>query len=92
VATLRWSNIDLVKGEIRLRTRKTDKMMILPIAAPLRRYLEGLPSSDDVNKRFTLALLRLSRGKGNQALYRVTLSSCWRRQGSGKNKLTGPAE
>jgi len=23
--------------------------MILPIAAPLRRYLEGLPSSDDVN-------------------------------------------
>jgi integrase len=50
VATLRWSNVDLVKGEIRLRTRKTDKVMILPIAAPLRRYLEGLPSSDDVNK------------------------------------------
>ena len=36
VATLRWSNVDLVKGEIRLRTRKTDKVMILPIAAPLR--------------------------------------------------------
>jgi len=32
VATLRWSNVDLVKGEIRLRTRKTDKVMILPIA------------------------------------------------------------
>jgi integrase len=50
VATLRWSNVDLVKGEIRLTTRKTDKVMILPIAAPLRRYLEGLPSSDDVNE------------------------------------------
>jgi integrase len=49
VATLRWSNVDLVKGEIRLTTRKTDKVMILPIAAPLRRYLEGLPSSDNLN-------------------------------------------
>jgi integrase len=37
VATLHWSNVDLVKGEIRLTTRKTDKVMILPIAAPLRR-------------------------------------------------------
>jgi integrase len=49
VATLRWSNVDLAKGEIRLRTRKTDKVMILPIAAPPRRYLEGLPSSDDMS-------------------------------------------
>jgi hypothetical protein len=49
IATLRWSNVDVVKGEIRLTTRKTDKVMILPIATPLRRYLEALPSSDDVN-------------------------------------------
>ena len=49
IATLRWSNVDVVKGEIRLTTRKTEKVMILPIATPLRRYLEALPSSDDVN-------------------------------------------
>jgi integrase len=49
VATVRWSNVYLVKGEIRLTTRKTDKVIILPIAPPLRRYLEALPSSDDVN-------------------------------------------
>jgi integrase len=49
VATVRWSNVDLIKGEIRLTTRKTDKVMTLPIAPPLRRYLEALPSSDDVN-------------------------------------------
>src|ERR1700730_17110934 len=49
IATMRWSNVDLIKGEIRLTTRKTDKVMILPIAAPLRRYLEGLPSSDDMS-------------------------------------------
>ncbi|MGA8655133.1 MAG: site-specific integrase [Chthoniobacterales bacterium] len=49
VATVRWGNVDLVRGEIRLTTRKTDKVMILPIAAPLRRYLEGLPSTDDLS-------------------------------------------
>jgi integrase len=58
VATLQWSNVDLVKGEIRLRTRKTDKVMILPIAAPLlRRYLEGLSSSDDMSLRRTATTL-----------------------------------
>ena len=46
---MRWNNVDLIKGEIRLTTRKTDKVMILPIAPALRRYLEALPSSDDVN-------------------------------------------
>jgi hypothetical protein len=49
IATLRWSSVDLVKDEIRLTTRRTDKVMILPIAPPLRRYLEGLPSSDNLN-------------------------------------------
>jgi integrase len=43
VATLRWSNVDLVKGEIRLTTRKTDKVMILPTAAPLTSQLGKMP-------------------------------------------------
>ena len=47
VATLTWQNIDLQQGEIRLVTRKTHKTKILPIAAPLRRHIEALPSSDD---------------------------------------------
>jgi integrase len=37
----------LQSGEIRLVTRKTGKTLILPIAPPLRRYIEALPSSDD---------------------------------------------
>ncbi|MGB8355157.1 MAG: tyrosine-type recombinase/integrase [Chthoniobacteraceae bacterium] len=46
VATLTWQNVDLIRGEIRLVTRKTGKQMILPIAAPLRKHLEGVKSGD----------------------------------------------
>ena len=47
IASLTWQNIDLQRGEIRLETRKTHKTLILPIAAPLRRHIEALPTSDD---------------------------------------------
>jgi integrase len=45
IATLRWNNLDLVRGELRLSTRKTDKTMVLPLAAPLRKHLEFLSQS-----------------------------------------------
>jgi len=47
VATLRWSNIDLVNLMITLRIQKTGKSIKIPIAGPLARHLENLPSSDD---------------------------------------------
>jgi len=47
IAALTWQNIHLHQGEIRLVTRKTHKPLILPIAAPLRKHIEALPSSDD---------------------------------------------
>ena len=46
LAMLTWDNIDLLRGEIRLVTRKTGKTLILPIATPLRKHLEGLPTND----------------------------------------------
>ena len=46
LASLTWANVDLVRGELRLETRKTGRRMILPLAAPLRKHIEGLPSSD----------------------------------------------
>jgi integrase len=45
VATLRWSSINLDKGEIRLTTRKTDRAMVIPIAAPLKKFLSKVPES-----------------------------------------------
>ncbi len=47
LAMLTWRNIDLQQNEIRLVTRKTHKSVILPIAAPLRRLVEGMAGSDD---------------------------------------------
>jgi integrase len=43
---LTWENIDLIRGEIRLVTRKTRKTMILPIATALRRHIEGMQTGD----------------------------------------------
>jgi integrase len=47
IASLTWSNIDLLKGELRLTTQKTNRLLILPLAPPLVRHLESIPSSDD---------------------------------------------
>ena len=48
IASLRWNNLDLVRAELRLSTRKTDKTLVLPLAAPLRKHLESLsPSSNE---------------------------------------------
>jgi integrase len=46
LAELTWDNVDLVRGELRLKVRKTGKRLILPLAAPLRKHLENLPGSD----------------------------------------------
>ncbi len=44
---LSWANVDLERNEIRLVTSKTGKMMLIPIADPLRRHILSLPASDD---------------------------------------------
>jgi integrase len=47
VASLVWSNIDLERAELRLKTRKTGKQLFVPLALPLVQHLESLPSSDN---------------------------------------------
>ena len=47
VATLRWSSIDIERGELRFTARKTSKTTFLPIAGPLQNHIMGLPSSDN---------------------------------------------
>ncbi len=65
LAALTRANVDLQRGEIRLITRKTGKTLNLPIAAPLRKHLEGLPVGDDPDAPLhplTLAIL-IEQGK-----------------------------
>jgi integrase len=45
---LTWNNIDLQRAELRLVTSKTGRRQIIPLAAPLLRYVEKLPSSDSL--------------------------------------------
>jgi integrase len=47
IATLRWNNLDLPRGELRLSTRKTGKAIILPLAASLRKQIECLLTSSN---------------------------------------------
>lgn len=47
LATLRWSNLDLQREEFRLHTRKTNRKIAIPIAAPLLEHILKLKSSDD---------------------------------------------
>lgn len=44
IAMLTWANVDLSRGQMRLISRKTGRKLVLPIAPPLRRHLEALPS------------------------------------------------
>jgi integrase len=46
IAALTWDNLDLNQNEIRLRSRKTAKRMMVPIAKPLRRHIDSLPAGD----------------------------------------------
>jgi hypothetical protein len=46
-ATLRWNNLDLARGELRLSTRKTGKAIVLPLAASLRKQIECLLTSSN---------------------------------------------
>jgi len=47
IAELTWLNIDLENAGVNVVTGKTGRRQILPLAKPVMRYLEQLPSSDD---------------------------------------------
>ncbi len=47
VAGLTWQNVDLDRNEIRFVTAKTGRRQILPIAKPLRQWIEDLEATDD---------------------------------------------
>jgi integrase len=47
IALLTWSQIDLERDQIRMRVRKTNKQLLVPIAAPLHEHLSKSASLDD---------------------------------------------
>jgi integrase len=47
IASLTWQNIDLTRAELGLVTRKTKRRVIVPLAAPLEKFLSEVPAGDD---------------------------------------------
>jgi integrase len=48
IATLRWSNVDLTRGELRFTAKKTGKATLIPICDALRVHLLSLPCALDL--------------------------------------------
>jgi integrase len=47
ISRMTWRSIDFESGHLAFTTGKTGRRMILPLAKPLRSYLERIPSSDN---------------------------------------------
>jgi integrase len=67
LATLRWSNIDLARGEIRLITAKTGRRMIIPLSEGLRAHIASLPSSDRADAVIHPRAFAILDAQGNAA-------------------------
>ena len=47
IQSLNWANLDLQQKELTIRTQKTGRVQILPLAKPLLTRIEALPAGDD---------------------------------------------
>jgi integrase len=47
IQSLTWANLDLQTKELTIRTQKTGRVQIVPIAKPLLAHIEALPVGDD---------------------------------------------
>lgn len=65
IATLTWAAVDLDQNVISFVTSKTDRRQHIPIAKPLRAYLDGLPASDDP-RAFLFPKAAVSARRSNQ--------------------------
>lgn len=65
IATLTWAAVDLDQNVISFVTAKTDRRQHIPIAAPLRSYLETLPAGDNP-RAFLFPKAAASNRRSNQ--------------------------
>lgn len=68
IASLTWANVDIERNEIRLSTSKTGRRQVLPIAKPLRAYLEESPVGDNPQAPLFPAAFPLARRAGGTSM------------------------
>ncbi len=74
LASLTWQNVDVVQNQLRLVTGKTGRQIIVPLAAPVLAYIEGLPSTDDpaaplFPESYKIAVKKTSDSRLSQQFY-----------------------
>lgn len=62
VTNLTWANLDLVHQDITVKTRKTGRVQIIPIASPLLKHIGTLPAGDDPKAPLCPGLVGRSTG------------------------------
>jgi len=79
LATLRWSNLNLLKGEMRIATRKTNRSVVTLLAQPLLDHLGELEVDDDPTAYVHPTLAALYEDKGSSTLsnqFSAILAGC----------------
>jgi integrase len=71
LANLRRSNIDLVEDLVRLVSRKTGRIIEIPMAPQLREHLESLPIGDDPDAYLLLTLAGKRSGWLSNQFYAI---------------------
>ena len=68
LAALRWSNIDLARGELRFVTAKTGRRMIIPLSDGLRAHIASLAPSDQTDAVIHLRSFAILEAQGNSSM------------------------
>jgi len=79
LATLRWSNLDLINEELRLTTGKTNRSIRIPLARPLVDHIGQMATSDDPTSFLHPALAETYQEKGAPVLsnqFGTLLANC----------------
>jgi integrase len=68
LAALRWSNIDLAKGEIRFVTAKTGRRMIIPLSEGLQTHIASLAPNDQADAVIHPRAFAILEAHGNASM------------------------
>jgi integrase len=68
LAALRWSNIDLARGELRFVTAKTGRRMIIPLSDGLRAHIASLAPSDQTDAVIHPRSFAILEAQGNSSM------------------------
>lgn len=94
IGSLTWNNLDLGRNELSLSTSKTGRRQVLPLAAPLKAYFEGLPAGDSPTQPLFPSAHKIATRKRDtsalsQAFHELLVSASLAVKRQAKHKPTG---